>query len=57
MSKGENHSMPLGYQRLLSQDLQQGLGALPLFTPNPMGDWLEDLIADEIPTALIHSSY
>jgi len=45
--------MTLGYPPLLSQDLQQGLGAGLLFTLNPMADSLLNRIAVQIQVALI----
>ena len=45
--------MTFGYPRLLSQDLQQGLGAELLFTLSPMSDSLNNRIAVQILVALI----
>ena len=45
--------MTNGYPPLLLQELQLYLGAVNLFTLNPMADSLINWIAEQIPAALV----
>jgi len=45
--------MTNGYPPFLFQELQPYLGAVNLFTPNPMADSLLNWIAEQIPAALV----